>query len=119
MHQSSAPVAPEPSESLLGRLLEPHRWLHRRRRPGEEGSAFHFGARLVATVILTSLLVGTVAYVLLERSLAQRQITDYAAVQRSDANAFENLGTRAASSSELIVEIDVLLDSAGTRLGGR
>src|ERR1700682_826708 len=119
MQQRSAPVAPEPPESLLGRLLEPHRWLHIRRRAGEEGSAFAFGARLVATVILTSLLVGTVAYVLLEQNLAQRQIGDYASVQRSDANAFENLGIRAASSSELIVEIDMLLDSAGKRPGVR
>jgi diguanylate cyclase (GGDEF)-like protein len=112
-------MAPEPPKARVRRLLHPHRWLERRRRADEEGSAFAFGVRLVATAALTSALIGIAAYVLLERNLAHRQIAAYAAVQRSDAIAFEKLAPRTGNSSELILDIDALLDSVGNRPGVR
>ncbi len=72
---------------------------------------FAFGARLVATVLLTFVLVGTGAYVLLERNLAQREITDYAAGQRADVRAFEAVASGAVSRADAIRRIDVILDS--------
>jgi diguanylate cyclase (GGDEF)-like protein len=72
---------------------------------------FAFGARLVATVLLTFVLVGTGAYVLLERNLAQREIADYAAGQRADVRAFESVAAGAVSRADAISRIDVILDS--------
>jgi diguanylate cyclase (GGDEF)-like protein len=72
---------------------------------------FAFGARLVATVLLTFALIGTGAYVLLERNLAQREITDYAAGQRADVRAFETVASGAVSTADAIRRIDVILES--------
>jgi diguanylate cyclase (GGDEF)-like protein len=114
-----AAVAPESSKPWVGKLPHPRRWLQRRRGGGEDGSAFAFGARLAATVVVTAALIGITAYVLLDRNLAQRQIAAYASVQRSDANAFEKLAARAASPSQVIPDVDALLDSVAKRPGAR
>jgi diguanylate cyclase (GGDEF)-like protein len=96
-----------------------HRWLLERRRAGETTSAFAFGARLVATVVVTFALIGITTYVFMERDLAHQQITDYAAIQRSDARSFEALGTLAANPIDPIPDINRLLDTVGTRPGTR
>jgi diguanylate cyclase (GGDEF)-like protein len=95
----------------------PHRWLPARRAAREESSAFAFGVRLLATVVLTFVLVGGAGYVLLERTLAHRQITDYAATQRGDAKAIEHEAARAASPADATTEIDRLLDGVAQRPG--
>ena len=79
--------------------------------------AFGFGARLVATVVLTFVVVGMTNYVLLERNLAHRQITDYASAQRADGLAFEREGARAVSTSDGMADIDRFLDGVAQRPG--
>ena len=111
-------AAPNPSEPRFVRLLRAYRWL-RGRRAAKDGSSFAFGVRLLATVALTSAVIGITAYVLLERNLAQRQITSYAAVQASDAKAFEDLASGAHSRTDAILEVDLLLDSVAHRPGVR
>jgi diguanylate cyclase (GGDEF)-like protein len=119
MQQMPPALAPEPSEPRAGRLLHPPRWLQGRHRAGEDGPAFAFGIRLLATVALTFALVGITGYVLLERNLAQRQITNYAAAQRADAKAFEREGTRATSTEDGIGDINRLLEGVSQRAGTR
>jgi diguanylate cyclase (GGDEF)-like protein len=88
-------------------------------RSGEDRSAFGFGVRLAATVILTFAVIGITSYVLLERNLAHRQITDYASAQRADGEAFEHEGTRAVSTDDGIADIDRFLDGVAQRPGTR
>ncbi|HEY1534812.1 MAG TPA: GGDEF domain-containing protein, partial [Polyangiaceae bacterium] len=64
-------------------------------------------------------LVGVVGYVVLERNLAQRRITDYAASQRADGAAFESVGTRSTSTADALGDIDTLLDGIARRPGTR
>ena len=92
-------------------------WLRARRDRRGEGSAFAFGARLIVTVVVTFALVGVTGYLALERSLAARQITDYAASQRADARAFEAVVNRAVSTQDGILDIDRLLEGIGQRPG--
>ena len=110
-------MTPEPSKPLLGRLLHPSCWPRARHRVGEQGSALAFGIRLLASVVLTCAVVGVAAYVLLERNQAQQQIHDYAAAQQADAKAFEAMGARAANPTEVIADIDAILDSVAKRPG--
>jgi diguanylate cyclase (GGDEF)-like protein len=110
--------APESSKpGQVGRLLRPRRWLGARHRAGQQGSAFAFGIRLFASVLLTFALVGVTAYVFLERNQAQQQIHDYAAAQQADAKAFEAAGARAASPTEAIDDINAILDGVAKRPG--
>ncbi len=88
-----------------------------RRREREDGSAFAFGMRLFATVALTFALTAATAYVLLERDLAHRQISDYAEGQRADAAAFEREGARTTSAADGITDIDRLLEGIEKRPG--
>jgi diguanylate cyclase (GGDEF)-like protein len=83
----------------------------------DEGSAFGFGLRLIATAVITFALVGVGVYVLLERNLASRQITDYAAIQRGDVTAIESAGATAGSRGEAIEEIGRLLGGVSRRPG--
>ena len=78
-----------------------------------------FGVRLIATVALTFMLIGITGYVLLERSLAHRQISDYAAAQRADGRAFEDDGARALGTADAIGDIDRFLDGVARRPGTR
>jgi diguanylate cyclase (GGDEF)-like protein len=73
--------------------------------------------RLLATVALTLMLLGVTGYVLLERNLAHRQISDYAAAQRADGRAFEDDGARAAGTADAIGDIDQFLDGVARRPG--
>jgi hypothetical protein len=114
-----AAMAPEPSRPRAGQRLHPGRWLQKRRPSGEDGSAYAFGVRLVATVALTFALVGFTSYVLLVRTLAQQQVTQYAAVQRADAKALEAVGSRATSPTDAMLEINLLLDGTSQRPGTR
>jgi len=114
-----AASAPEPSRPWAGRLLHPGRWLQKRRPSGEDGSAYAFGVRLVATVALTFALVAVTSYVLLVRTLAQQQVTQYAAVQRADAKALEAVGSRATSPADAMLDINLLLDGTSRRPGTR
>jgi diguanylate cyclase (GGDEF)-like protein len=107
----------EPSTLRSGRGLDPFRWLLARRRTDKNDSAFAFGVRLFATVVLSFLLIGVTSYVLLERNLAQLQINEYADGQRADARAFEREGTRATSTADGIGDIDRLLAGVEQRPG--
>jgi diguanylate cyclase (GGDEF)-like protein len=117
MQQKPPARPPEPSKSRTRRLLHPRRWLLDHRHAGADGSAFAFGTRLLATVVLTFALIGGVGYVLLERNLAQRQITDYAASQKADAKAFEREGTRATTLADGLADINRLLQGIEERPG--
>jgi diguanylate cyclase (GGDEF)-like protein len=96
-------------------MPHPRRWLLGRR--AEDGSAFAFGIRLLATVALTFTLIGITGYVLLERNLAHRQISNYASAQRADGRAFEDDGARAVSTADALSDIDRFLDSVARRPG--
>jgi diguanylate cyclase (GGDEF)-like protein len=112
-------VAPAAS-GLGGRLrlvLDPWRWLAKRRIAGESDSAFGFGARLFAAVALTFALIGVVGYVLVDHTLEHHQIENYAEAQRTDARGFEDLAGRAASPAVAIVQIDRLLAATARRPG--
>ena len=69
------------------------------------------------TVALTFALIGSTSYVLLERSLAHREISDYAEGQRADAKAFEREGTRATGTADEIGDIEPLLEGVEQRPG--
>src|ERR1700680_338384 len=109
MQQKPLVRPPEPSKSRTARLVHPRRWLLERRGAPEGGSTFAFRTRLLATVILTFALIGVTGYVLLERNLGQRQITDYAASQQAEAKAFEHQGARATTRADGIADINRLL----------
>jgi diguanylate cyclase (GGDEF)-like protein len=108
----------DPPKTVGGRMLHPRRWLLGR-RAGEDDSAFAFGIRLLATVALTFTLIVITGYVLLERNLAHRQISDYAAAQRADGKAFEDDGARAVGTADAIGDIDRFLDGVARRPGTR
>jgi diguanylate cyclase (GGDEF)-like protein len=118
-HLSASTAGDSPTMPAGRRLLHPRRWLRWRRDSGEQGSAFAFGARLLATVAITFALIGITGYVLLERDLAQRKISDYADAQRADAKAFEREGTRATSTADGIGDVDRLLEGVAQRPGTR
>lgn len=84
-----------------------------------DSSAFSFGFRLLASVALSFALMGIAAYLLLEHNLAQRQVTEYAAAQRADARAFEDVGGRATSASDDTRDIRGLLKGVARRPGTR
>jgi diguanylate cyclase (GGDEF)-like protein len=88
-----------------------------RRDVSGDGSALSFGIRLVVTVVFTFALIGGTSYVLLERSLAHQEISDYAEGQRADAKAFEREGTRAMSTADGIGDIERLLEGVEQRPG--
>jgi|HubBroStandDraft_2_1064218.scaffolds.fasta_scaffold00238_8 diguanylate cyclase (GGDEF)-like protein len=117
MGQTSPLTPPQPSMLRSVRKLHPHRWLPGRRRMGEEGSAFAFGMRLLATVALAFALTGITGYVLLERNVAHQLIGDYAEGQRADARAFEREGSRATSTADGIGDIERLLEGVEQRPG--
>jgi diguanylate cyclase (GGDEF)-like protein len=95
--------------------LPPYRWLRARLRASEDGSAFAFGVRLLATVVLTFALTGVTSYLLLERNLARLQIDQYAQSQRADAKAFELESTRATGTTDGLGDIDRLLEGIAQR----
>jgi diguanylate cyclase (GGDEF)-like protein len=88
-----------------------------RRAARGEGSTFAFGLRLLATVALAFGLVGFTGYVFLERNLAHRQISSYAATLRADARAFEHEAARGTSPSDALLRMDPLLDAVAHRPG--
>ena len=93
--------------------------LLRRRDGTDEGSAFAFNVRLLLTVVVSFALVAIVGYLVLERSLAQRQISDYASSQRANGAAFEDVGKRSTSTADALGDIDSLLDGIARRPGTR
>ena len=117
MRQMPPRAPPEPSTLRSGRGLHPSRWLLARRDASRDGSALTFGIRLVVTVVLTFALIGSTSYVLLERSLAHQEISNYAEGQRADAKAFEREGTRATSTADEIGDIERLLEGVEQRPG--
>jgi diguanylate cyclase (GGDEF)-like protein len=94
-------------------------WSRRHRDGSDESAAFAFNLRLLLTVLMSFALVGVVGYLVLERSLAQRQINDYASSQRADGAAFEDVGTRSTSTADALGDIDTLLDGIARRPGTR
>jgi diguanylate cyclase (GGDEF)-like protein len=118
-HMAAAPEAEVPG-LRRGRWALPLRgWLPPRRAAPTDGSAFGFALRLLATVTLTFVLVGIAGYVLLERNLAHKQISEYAASLRADGKAFEREGGRGRSPANALLRIDPLLDSVSRRTGTR
>jgi diguanylate cyclase (GGDEF)-like protein len=109
----------KPSTAAVGGSRSVWSQLSRRRDASDEGSALGFSVRLLLTVVVTFALVGIVGYFVLERSLAQRQISDYAASQQADGKAFEAVGTRAFSTADALGDIDRLLDGIARRPGTR
>jgi diguanylate cyclase (GGDEF)-like protein len=103
--------------SRLRLVLDPRRWLAKRRIAGESDSAFGFGARLFAAVALTFALIGVVGYALIDDNLEHRQIENYAAELRADAKGFEADDLRAASPAKAIRNINQLLDAIARRPG--
>jgi diguanylate cyclase (GGDEF)-like protein len=105
--------------SIPGRAwgLRPYRWLIAKRRDGEGDSAFAFGVRLLATVVLTFALTGITGYLLLERNISHQLVSNYAEAQRADARAFEREGTRATSAADGIGDISRLLEGVEQRPG--
>jgi diguanylate cyclase (GGDEF)-like protein len=99
------------------RKLLPRRWLRAWPREDENGSAFAFGVRLFASVVLAFALAAVMSYVLLERNLAHQEIGNYAEGQRADAKAFEREGTRATSATDGIGDIERLLEGVEQRPG--
>jgi diguanylate cyclase (GGDEF)-like protein len=99
------------------RKLLPRRWLRGWPREDENGSAFAFGVRLFASVVLAFALTAVMSYVLLERNLAHQEISNYAEGQRADAKAFEREGTRATSAADGIGDIERLLEGLEQRPG--
>lgn len=80
---------------------------------------FAFSARLFVTVVVTFSLVGAAGYLALERTLAARQINEYAASQRADGQAFEGVGRRATSLGDGLRDIGSLLAGIARRPGTR
>ncbi|MCW2969039.1 MAG: hypothetical protein JWO23_166, partial [Solirubrobacterales bacterium] len=117
MRRLSTATPPEPSKPRSGWLLHPYPRLLARRAAREESSAFAFGVRLLVTVMLTFALIGATGYVFLERTLAHRQISTYAATQRGDAKAIEHEAALALSRGDALAEIERLLDGVGQREG--
>src|ERR1700732_1467113 len=120
MRHKSAGVDPGRGEPRPGRrALHPHRWMLERRAARADGSAFAFGLRLIATMTLAFGVVGFTGYVFLERNLAHRQISSYAATLRADAKAFEHEAGRGTSPADALLRVDPLLDAVAHRPGPR
>jgi hypothetical protein len=116
MDDLTVPTAPGFGPRLR-RALHPRRLAHARLRARENDSAFGFGARMFAAVALTFALIGVVGYVLIDRNLEHRQIQNYAAAQRADAEGFEDVAAHAASPADAIAQIDRLLNAIARRPG--
>ena len=116
MHESPARGALDVSKPSGG-LRHPRCWLADHRRSGERDATFAFGARLLGTVLLTFALIGVVGYVLEQRSLEQRQIADYAAVQQADAKGLEKVDDNALNRADAIRQIDQFLTIVEQRPG--
>jgi diguanylate cyclase (GGDEF)-like protein len=116
MQESCPRGALEVSKSSGG-LRHPRRWLAERRRSDERDTSFAFGARLFGTVLLTFALIGAVGYVLEQRSLEQRQIADYAAVQQADAKGLEKVDNSSRSRATAIRQIDQFISIVEQRPG--
>jgi diguanylate cyclase (GGDEF)-like protein len=116
MDDLTVPTAPGFGPRLR-RALHPRRLAHARLRARENDSAFGFGARMFAAVALTFALIGALGYVLIDRNLEHRQIQNYAAAQRADAQGFEDVAAHAASPADAIVQIDRLLNAIARRPG--
>jgi diguanylate cyclase (GGDEF)-like protein len=117
MEDAATPVAPEAEAASGDHRFHPRRWPAELRRSRERETSFGFGARLFAAVVVTIGLIGATGYVLLERNLAQQQITHYAAAQRADARSFEEVAARAATPAQAIRRIDGFLDIVQKRPG--
>jgi diguanylate cyclase (GGDEF)-like protein len=117
MQEAAPPVASSPFRRVARRIACLGA-LRRRLRAADDGSALAFSIRMGATVALTFVLVGVSGYLLLERNLAHRQITEHAAAQRADARAFEFEGVRAgANSAAAINDVDRFIDGVARRPG--
>jgi diguanylate cyclase (GGDEF)-like protein len=116
MHESPARGALDVSKPSGG-LRHPRRWLANHRLSDERDTTFAFGARLFGTVLLTFALIGVVGYVLEQRSLEQRQVADYAAVQQADAKGLETVDDSSPSRAAAIRQIDQFLSIVEQRPG--
>lgn len=106
-----------PSGNGVRRTLHPRRWLAERRRAGENGSTFGFGMRLFVAIALTFILIGVAGYVLVDRNLSRRQIDSYAAIQRADADSFEDEIAGAAGKADVVGQIEEQLRGVQRRPG--
>lgn len=118
MKQIPSATPPYLSKLRFRRLFHTHRWLQGP-RAAKDGSSFAFGARLLATVLLSAALIGITTYVVLERDLAHQEITDQAVIQATDSRAFEDIASRAEDTPDALHDIDGMLDSVAHRTGTR
>jgi diguanylate cyclase (GGDEF)-like protein len=97
--------------------LDLRRWLAERRVAGENDSAFGFGMRLFVAIALTFILIGVVGYVLVDRNLSRRQIDSYAAIQRADADSFEDEIAGTAGKPDVVGQVEEQLRGVQRRPG--
>jgi diguanylate cyclase (GGDEF)-like protein len=76
-----------------------------------------FGIRLLAALLTTLALVGTVGYFALASQLRSGQIDDYASIQQADVRSFESIGRTEGSIAPTLREIDEQLDAIAQRPG--
>jgi diguanylate cyclase (GGDEF)-like protein len=110
-------AAASPPRNGLRRTLDPQRWLAERRVAGENGSAFGFGMRLFVAIALAFALIGVIGYVLVDRNLQRRQIDSYAAIQRADADGFEDEIAGTAGKTDVERQIEAQLRGVQRRPG--
>lgn len=116
MQQLRPATEPGRSKPRVGWLRTPQTLL-RRRRAARQDSGSAFRLRLLLSATLAFALVGVAGYVILEQSLAKRQLADYAATQRADARAFEAVGDRARNPTDAVENVDQMLEGVSQRPG--
>jgi len=120
MTQEAARIGGPGPRGPRGRLkLGPLRRLVERGHARGEGAGFGFGVRLALALTATLVAIEIAGFLLLEHNLGHRQITDHAAAQRADAEAFEYEATHAHSEADAIREIDRFIDAVARRPGTR
>jgi diguanylate cyclase (GGDEF)-like protein len=97
----------------------PRAWRQLRSWLRAKVSSIGFGTRLAVTMVLAFALVAIAAFLVIERNLANRQISDYAAAQRADVRAFELQGTRALNTRDALLDVERLIDGVAQRAGTR
>jgi diguanylate cyclase (GGDEF)-like protein len=111
---SPAQAAPQPYGPLR-RLVDSLRWPVKR-WIGHDSSV-GFGMRLFLALAVTLAAIGVVAYLEIDHRLQRLQIHNYAALQRADADGFQDAAAGSAHPAESVHQIDQLLNGVEGRPG--